>query len=145
MLSIVLILTFLFIFLKPSIAFDGASTGLLLWFHTVLPTLFPFFILNSLFKNSGTMFYLSKLVSPILSPLFRISNCSSYAVLCGWLCGTPVGAKIAADLVQSQKISEEETTSTNTIEKKAIKECPNCGANIDLDFDECEYCNTKIN
>lgn len=42
-------------------------------------------------------------------------------------------------------ISQEETVSSNVIEKKAIKKCPNCGASIDLDLDKCIYCNTKIN
>lgn len=42
-------------------------------------------------------------------------------------------------------IEEEETNSNNVIDKKAVQKCPNCGANLDLDLDECIYCRTKIN
>ncbi len=42
-------------------------------------------------------------------------------------------------------IEEEETNSNNIIDKKAVQKCPNCGADLDLDLDECIYCRTKIN
>ena len=44
-----------------------------------------------------------------------------------------------------EKISEEETTSCDVIDKKAIQKCPNCGASLDNSLDECIYCKTKIN
>ena len=44
-----------------------------------------------------------------------------------------------------EKISEEESVSSNVIDKKAIKRCPNCGASLDGNLDECMYCKTKIN
>lgn len=44
-----------------------------------------------------------------------------------------------------EKVSEEETNSSNIIDKKAIQKCPNCGASIDMNLDECVYCRTKIN
>ena len=48
------IFLFILMLLFPQDAFKGASAGLLLWFHTVLPTLLPFIILsnyNTLFKK----------------------------------------------------------------------------------------------
>lgn len=47
--------------------------------------------------------------------------------------------------VNGEKVSVEETTSTDNIDKKAINKCLNCGASIDLSQKECSYCGTKIN
>lgn len=47
--------------------------------------------------------------------------------------------------VNGEKVSEEETISTDNIDKKAINKCLNCGASIDLGQEECSYCGTKIN
>ena len=34
--------------MRPALAFDGAKSGLLLWFNVVLPTLLPFILCSSL-------------------------------------------------------------------------------------------------
>lgn len=108
MLPFFLILFFLFMLGFPDTIFQGASTGLTLWFETVFPTLFPFFIINSLLLHTGTIYKFSHILSPVFQPLFRISDCASYAVLCGFFCGTPVGAKVIVDLVTEKKISKKE-------------------------------------
>lgn len=108
MLSFFLIFMFLFLLLFPNIAFQGATTGITLWFQTVFPTLFPFFIINALLLRTGTIYKFSRILSPFFVPLFGISDCSSYAVLCGFFCGTPIGAKIIVDLVTEKRISKKE-------------------------------------
>ena len=42
------LICFAFMLLFPKDVFNGASKGLLLWFHTVFPTLFPFLIITNL-------------------------------------------------------------------------------------------------
>lgn len=108
MLSFLLILSFLFLLGFPDIAFQGASTGITLWFQTVFPTLFPFFIINALLLRTGTIYKFSRILSPAFGPFFGISGCSSYAVLCGFFCGTPVGAKVIVDLTTEKQISKTE-------------------------------------
>ena len=44
-----------------------------------------------------------------------------------------------------EKVSEAQTITTDNIDKKAVSECPNCGASLDLKQDFCSYCRTKIN
>ena len=44
-----------------------------------------------------------------------------------------------------EKVTEEEIKSTNQIDKKAIRKCPNCGVSIDSNLDKCTYCGTIIN
>ena len=108
MLSFFLIFAFLFLLAFPNVVFQGATTGITLWFQTVFPTLFPFFIINALLLRTGTIYRFSHILSPVFRPLFGISGCSSYAVLCGFFCGTPVGAKVITDLVVEKRISKKE-------------------------------------
>ncbi len=89
----------------PKETLSGASDGLLLWFQIVLPTLLPFFILTNLLIHTNAIVYISYLCSPILQRLFSVSSNGSFAVLAGFLCGYPVGAKVTADLVKTNRIS----------------------------------------
>lgn len=108
MLSVFLLICLVFLLVFPNISFNGANTGLILWFQTVLPTLFPFFVVNALLMKSGAIYRFSKVVSPVLGPVFSISKWSSYAVLCGFFCGAPIGAMIITEFVSSGKISKKE-------------------------------------
>lgn len=86
---------FLFLFLShPSLIFEGASEGLLLWFYTVLPTLFPFMVITSILVSSKA--------------LFSLANHSLVAIICGFTCGYPMGGKIIFDLWNKQYISSQQ-------------------------------------
>lgn len=104
----VIIIFFFIMLLFPEIVFHGASQGLLLWFQIVLPTLLPFLILSSLLVNTPAVHILVHITSPLFSRLFRVSRYGSFAVLCGFLCGYPMGGKVTSDLYTSGKISSNE-------------------------------------
>lgn len=89
----------------PKETLSGASDGLLLWFQIVLPTLLPFFILTNLLIHTNSIVYISYVCSPLLQRLFSVSANGSFAVLAGFLCGYPVGAKVTADLAKTKRIS----------------------------------------
>jgi sporulation integral membrane protein YlbJ len=95
-------------FLFPSATFNGAAKGLLLWYNSVLPTLFPFMIISTLLINSNTISLISRILGPVFRRIFHISSSASFAILGGFLCGYPVGAKITAELVHSNKITSNE-------------------------------------
>lgn len=102
------ILLFIFMLIFPETVFSGACTGLLLWFHTILPTLLPFLILSSLLLNTTAIDMLSHITSPLFCKLFHVSHYGSFAILCGFLCGYPIGSKITSDLFISGRISKKE-------------------------------------
>ena len=54
------LICFAFMLLFPKDVFNGASKGLLLWFHTVFPTLFPFLIITNLPSSEQNLPGLSK-------------------------------------------------------------------------------------
>lgn len=92
----------------PRQTFEGASNGLLLWFQIVLPTLLPFIILSNLLIHTNAVTYISAIVKPFVQRIFRVSEHGCYAVFVGFLCGYPMGAKVVADLIQTEKISQKE-------------------------------------
>lgn len=92
----------------PALAVQGASEGLLLWYQTVLPALAPFLILTQLLTVSGAAGLLVKPVYPLVSRLFHVSAAGTYILLCGLLCGYPLGAKLCGDYFRQGKISQKE-------------------------------------
>lgn len=105
---VILMLCFGLMLLLPEEVFQGASRGLLLWFHTILPTLFPFLLITGLLMGTGSIVWFSRLLGPLLRKLFCVSPAGSFAILAGFLCGYPMGAKVAADLTVQKQISREE-------------------------------------
>ncbi len=78
-----LIVTFILLILNPKIAFEGASHGLTLWATTVLPGLFPAMIISAA---------IIKLIP--MQPSYRYV----YIVLCGLLCGYPLGSILCGQI-----------------------------------------------
>ncbi len=92
-------------FSHPAIVAEGCKEGLALWYASILPSLLPFLIFSGLLIQTGLFHYLNRIYAPILSRIFRISEEGCYAILIGFLCGFPMGAKTAADLVREGHIS----------------------------------------
>lgn len=105
---IVIFILFVFLLTNPVIAVKAAENGLLLWFHTIIPTLLPFMILSGLIIKLDGIKYITGFLAPVFYKALHISKNGCYAVLIGFLCGYPMGAKITADLFQHHKITKSE-------------------------------------
>ena len=84
-------------------AFSGAAEGLELCIRTVIPALFPFFVLSIYLTSQNISF-------PILSPLcrlFRIPARCGNVLISSFLGGYPAGAKSVADAYGSGSISRD--------------------------------------
>lgn len=92
----------------PMNTFTGASNGLLLWFQIILPTLLPFLIFSNFLIHTNSVTYISQLLKPFLKSFFKISDPACYAVLVGFLCGYPMGAKVISDLIITNRINRKE-------------------------------------
>jgi len=106
--SLSLILLFFFMLSFPKQTLAGASNGLLLWFQILLPTLLPFLVLTNLLLHTNSMIFISNIIGSFFQKFFRVSESGSFAILSGFLCGYPVGAKITADLVRTKRITTSE-------------------------------------
>ena len=82
----------------PDIGAQAARDALALCAQTVIPSLFPFFVLSSLLVSCGAADTLSHLLSPLMRPLFGLSGTGAAALGLGLCGGYPVGARTAAAL-----------------------------------------------
>lgn len=85
-----------------------ARTGLTLWFDKMIPTLLPFMILSGIMVRLQLTESFTAIVYPVIKPLYRVSRNVCYAMLMGFLCGFPMGAKTVSDLYSRHMISKKE-------------------------------------
>lgn len=102
------VLLFLAMLMSPKAVFEGAQSGLLLWFQIIFPTLFPFMLVTGLMMAGGGLQMVSRVFGRLFSAVFSTSSNGAFAVMAGFLCGYPMGAKVSADLVRTGKISQDE-------------------------------------
>ena len=87
---------------------QAVRDGLALCAQSVVPALFPFFVLSSLLIACGASELLSALLSPLMRPLFGLSGAGAAALALGLCGGYPVGARTAAELVENGALSRDE-------------------------------------
>ncbi len=109
--SALFLFTLLFyLFSHPSDAFAAAQSGLHLWFDTLIPTLLPAMIFSNLLVQLDLVQCLVRFLSPITARLLHLSTYGTYALLIGFLCGFPMGAKTISDLQKNGHLSREEAS-----------------------------------
>ena len=64
----------------PDVGAQAARDALALCAQTVIPSLFPFFVLSSLLVSCGAADTLSHLLSPLMRPLFGLSGTGAAAL-----------------------------------------------------------------
>lgn len=107
--SAVFMILFFSILFFPEQAFRGASCGLTLWLETLVPSLLPVMILSNLLISTNLAGFLAYPFHYILFRFLGLSTYGSYALLCGFFCGYPMGVKVLSDLRGKNMISEEES------------------------------------
>ena len=108
--ALLLFALFFYVFSHPSDAFIAAQSGLHLWFDTLIPTLLPTMIFSNLLIQLDLVKYLVRFFSPVTSRLMHLSTYGTYALLIGFLCGFPMGAKTISDLERNGQLSKEEAS-----------------------------------
>lgn len=92
----------------PAISLNYASTGLLLWFQKMIPTLLPFMIISGVMVRMNLTERFAKFFHPLFHLIWGTSLNGSYVILMGMLCGFPMGARVIGELCHSGRLSEEE-------------------------------------
>ena len=106
--SILIILLFLLLLFTSKSSLYYASLGLTMWFQNMVPALFPFMVLSGIIVRQNYTEKITFFIHPLFRFLFGTSKAGSYVILCGFLCGFPMGAKTCADLYRSGQISKAE-------------------------------------
>lgn len=76
--------------------------------YRLIPSLFPFLVLSSLLTSSELDTLLGKTLARPLSALLGVGYESACAVLLGLICGFPVGARCACELLKNGKVERRE-------------------------------------
>ena len=92
----------------PDVSAAATREGVALCLQTVLPSLFPFFVLSSLLVQSDVPRLLSRAMAGVMYPLFGVSGAGASALILGLLGGYPVGARTVAELYGRGEIAREE-------------------------------------
>ena len=92
----------------PDVSAAAAREGVALCLQTVLPSLFPFFVLSSLLVQSDVPRLLSRAMAGVMYPLFGVSGAGASALILGLLGGYPVGARTVAELYGRGEIARED-------------------------------------
>ena len=106
--------------LRPEAVSGAVRSGLTLCFQTVIPSLFPFFVVVSLLLQLGLADCLQGLCAPFMGPLFRLRGICALPLITGLLGGYPSGAKTAADLYRQGQLTRREA-------ELLLGFCDNCG------------------
>ncbi len=85
-----------------------AAMGLGLWFEKMIPTLLPFMILSGTMVRMKLTDRVAMLIYPIVRPLMRVRKNVCYAMMMGFLCGFPMGARVVDDLYGRRMVTKRE-------------------------------------
>lgn len=99
---------FLFLLLFPSQTLEASKHGLILWLDTLLPTLLPFLIISQVILKTPLIEEIQKVFAPFFRRFFHCSESGTFCLLCGFLCGYPVGARLITLQIQEQRLTAEE-------------------------------------
>ncbi len=95
--------------LWPQQSMQAAREGLSLCAQTIVPSLFPFFVLSGMVVELGMAGYLGRLLERVMWPVFRVGGAGATALVLGFVGGYPVGARTAIELYQKGVCSRTET------------------------------------
>ncbi|MCI8342047.1 MAG: hypothetical protein HFE62_02365 [Firmicutes bacterium] len=107
-LSVFIIALFLFFATHPSSFISSVSKSLVLWYNSVLPTLFPFAMGTYILTEAGFAEYIGEKLNSIVRLIFNVNGRAAFPLFMGLLAGYPTGAKITSDLFEKRLISKGE-------------------------------------
>ena len=91
---------------------ESIRASIALCTQTIIPSLFPYFILSELIISSNIGNLICKTIGKPCSMIFGISEISFYPIAIGALCGFPIGAKLTASLFDKGYITKKEAERT---------------------------------
>ncbi len=104
----VIFLLIILLLVQSEHVISAVQNALLLCYQTVIPSLFPFFVLSGMLTAGNFIKKLAKLLSPVMYPLFHISGAGALPFTIGIISGYPMGAKVTTELYLSGAISRQE-------------------------------------
>ncbi|MDE6713424.1 MAG: hypothetical protein K2K20_06775 [Lachnospiraceae bacterium] len=89
----------------PGTALPLIRESILIWYQSLLPTLFPAMILSNIILYIFLNIKKYRFRIPFLSSVYHLDSYGCLVLLLGFLCGFPIGAYLCAKLVKEQRLS----------------------------------------
>ena len=86
----------------------SVCNALVLCAESLIPSLFPFFVVSGILVNLGFVELFGKILSPVARVLFKTSGSGAVVFVIGIVCGYPTGAKVIAEMYKDKKLKKEE-------------------------------------
>ena len=96
--------------INKTLVFNTISYSLDIWIKSIIPSLFPFFIISDILINYNITNYIPKFIKNIFSKLFNVSDSVVTIFFLSLLSGFPSNARNARTMVDNKLISSEEAT-----------------------------------
>lgn len=92
----------------PETALPLIRESILIWYQSLLPTLFPAMILSNIILYIFLNLKKYRFRIPLLSSVYHLDSYGCLVLLLGFLCGFPIGAYLSAKLVKEKQLSQEQ-------------------------------------
>lgn len=136
-LTLLCVISIFIVLAYPTIVTEGVRQGIKLNLYSVIPSLLPFMILTNIMIKYNLCEYISYIFKPVLDKIFKVSSMGCFAVVIGFTCGYPMGAKIIGDLYHNNLISKSEASYLITF-------CNNCSMSFLLNYILFECLNSEL-
>lgn len=98
-----LILTLLLVLSKQN--YECVKLSVNLFITSIMPSLFPFILFTEIILKTDILDTVSRIFGKMFSKLFNVSKNSSLAIIIGFICGFPMGAKATNELYKKGNIT----------------------------------------
>ena len=105
LLLISMLITF---FIIPSSIMESVSFAISIWKDSLIPSLFPFFIVTDLLIQYGFIELIGELLKNVMNKFFHLPGEASFVLIGSLISGFPSSSKYIKELLESNKIDENE-------------------------------------
>ena len=102
---IILMTILIYLFIETKTAMAAVKEGSMLFFTSVLPSLFPFLVLSNMFFKLDYAKYMAKIFSPFMAKYFKLSGKGAYPLITSMISGYPIGSKTVSEMYLNNQLS----------------------------------------
>lgn len=110
---------------RSAVAGEAVRRGLTLCARSILPALFPYFVVSGLFTSLGFAEGVGRRLAPVTEHLFGVGGAGASALFLGLLGGYPVGGRTAGQLYRAGRLEKDEA-------QRLLAFCNNAGPSFIL-------------